>query len=164
MTPEDQQADQHGGVAIKLKVYGILSDQATESQIVLLRDEQSTEVLPIWVGTAEGQAIRMAMEGVSAPRPMTHDLLKSLMQYLKITPKKVVVNSIKNGTYYAALHLEAGETDTVIDARPSDAIALALRCGTPIYTTEEVIHKKGAESLDLWLEKLNPKDAEQGKA
>lgn len=162
--PEARQAPSDPPMAIKLKVYGILHDQDTESQIVLLRDEQSTEVLPIWVGTAEGQAIRMAMEGVSAPRPMTHDLLKSLLRHLKITPTKIVVNSIKNGTYYAALHLETGQAEAVIDARPSDAIALALRCGTPIYTTEEVIQKKGAENLDLWLEKLNPKDTEQGKA
>lgn len=148
----------------KLKVYGILSDQATDSQIILLKDEQSNEVLPIWVGVAEGQAIRMAMEGIAPPRPMTHDLLKDLLQHLKAAPKKVVVTTIKNGTYYAALHLDTNGTECVIDARPSDAIALALRCGTPIYATEEVIEKKGAESLDLWLEKLNLKDTEQGQA
>lgn len=148
----------------KLKVYGILSDQTTDSQIILLKDEQSNEVLPIWVGTAEGQAIRMAMEGIAPPRPMTHDLLKDLLRHLRAAPKKVVVTTIKNGTYYAALHLDTGGTERVIDARPSDAIALALRCGTPIYATQEVIEKKGAENLDLWLEKLNLKNTEHGQA
>lgn len=143
---------------VKLKVHGILSDPKTETQIVILRDEGNAEILPIWVGAAEGSAIRFALEGIVPPRPMTHDLLKGLLDHLGVQLQKVVVSEIKNNTYYAVIHMLTRDTTYTVDARPSDAIALALRTGIPIFATDQVLKKKSSENLDLWLEKLNPKD------
>ncbi len=162
---------------IPLKVDAIISDPNTNAQIVILKDEQNLELLPIWVGMAEGNAIRFALEGIASPRPLTHDLLKNFLNHLKVPLEKVLIHSMNGSTYFASLHLvqpppEKKETsdkktsthpseeseEITVDARPSDAIALALRMGVPIYVTDEVLHKKGSENLDAWLEKLKPTD------
>ncbi len=165
---------------IPLKVDAIIADPNTNAQIVILKDEQDLELLPIWVGMAEGNAIRFAMEGISSPRPLTHDLLKDFLNHLKVPLEKILIHSMKGSTYYASLHFlqtpqaQKGNDQTTenpaldgiteeseevtVDARPSDAIALALRMGVPIYVTDEVLSKKGPESLDAWLEKLKPTD------
>jgi bifunctional DNase/RNase len=141
-----------------MKVHGVLSDPKTETQIVILRDDKNSEILPIWVGQAEGNAIRLALEGVLPPRPMTHDLIKGMLEHLGIQLQKVVVNEIKDNTYYATIHLVAKEVPGTVDARPSDAIALALRTGVPVFATEEVLKKKSAENLDTWLQQFHSKD------
>lgn len=143
---------------IKLKVHGIVADPNTEAQIVILRDEKGKEILPIWVGASEGNAIRFALEGIIPPRPMTHDLLKKMIDSLGAKIKRIIVNGIKDNTYYATIHLECKGSEQAIDSRPSDAIALALRTDSPIYVTEDVLKKRSAESLDAWLENLKPKD------
>jgi len=159
---------------IPLKVHAVISDPNTEAQIVILRDEQSMDLLPIWVGVTEGNAIRFALEGLVASRPMTHDLLRDFLSHLDVVLEKVLIHDMNEGTYFASLHLtqnqrneqvdeapldiSAFSQDLTIDARPSDAIALALRMGVPIYATEAVIQKKSSENLDAWLEKLKPKD------
>lgn len=143
---------------LKVKIHGILSDPKTETQIVILRDEQQNEILPIWVGVAEGNAIRFALEGIMPPRPMTHDLYKSMLNHLGVTLQKIVISEIKNNTYYAVLHLETRTGPQTVDARPSDAIALALRLGAPVYVMDSVLQAKSGDNLDAWLEKLNPKD------
>jgi bifunctional DNase/RNase len=162
---------------IPLKVHGVVSDPNTEAQIVILKDERNVELIPIWVGVMEGNAIRFALEGIAPPRPLTHDLLRDLLNHLNIQMEKVLIHDINNGTYFAMLYLiqrpslkkSSGGADgsvrdaqenleLTVDARPSDAIALALRMGVPIYVTEEVLQKKGSENLDAWLEKLKPKD------
>jgi len=159
---------------IPLKVHSVITDPNTEAQIVILKDPQNMELLPIWVGLTEGNAIRLAMEGVAPPRPLTHDLLSDLLKSLHVTMDKVLIHDVNDGTYFATLYLipkkikdmkDSGQftpnennEELTVDARPSDAIALALRMGVPIYVTEEVLHKKGAENLDAWLEKLKPKD------
>ena len=164
---------------IPVKVHAVVSDPNTEAQIVILKDERNVELFPIWVGVMEGNAIRFAMEGIAPPRPLTHDLLRDLLNHLDVQMEKVLINDINNGTYFATLYLvrnrllkqqntrppapgesaEPQETgEMTLDARPSDAIALALRMGIPIYVTEEVLQKKGSEKLDAWLEKLKPKD------
>lgn len=158
---------------IPLKVHAVISDPNSEAQIVILKDEQDLELLPIWVGMAEGNAIRFALEGIGAPRPLTHDLLRDLLDHLNVQMEKVVIHDMEEGTYYASLYLipnhpsqkdpektiiEEMPEELTVDARPSDAIALALRMGVPIYVTEEVLQKKGSENLDVWLEKLKPKD------
>lgn len=163
---------------IPLKVHAVVADPNTEAQIVILKDEQNVELLPIWVGLAEGNAIRFALEGINSPRPLTHDLLKDFLHHLKVQLEKILIHGMSGGTYYASLHLiqtplsnkknenhtpvnqneDEESEELVIDARPSDAIALALRMGVPIYVTEEVLNKKGAENLDAWLEKLKPTD------
>lgn len=152
---------------IPLKVHAVVSDPNTEAQIVILKDEQNVELLPIWVGVTEGNAIRFALEGIVPQRPLTHDLLRDLLGHLSVQMEKVVIHDLNNNTYFATLYLihrrppeqEGGApTEFTIDARPSDAIALALRAGVPIYVTEEVLRKKSSENLDEWLERLKPKD------
>lgn len=159
---------------IPLKVHAVVSDPNTEAQIVILKDERNVELVPIWVGVMEGNAIRFALEGIAPPRPLTHDLLRDLLNHLNVQMEKILIHDINNGTYFATVHLirnrtlkqphpePSGEGDRqeelTVDARPSDAIALALRMGVPIYVTEEVLQKKGSENLDAWLEKLKPKD------
>ena len=149
---------------IKLKIQGVLSDPKTETQIVILRDETNTEILPIWVGVSEGNAIRFAIEGIVPPRPMSHDLLKEMLDHLSVQLHKVVINEVKSNTYYATIHLEAKEQLHTVDARPSDAIALALRTSIPIFATEDVLKHKGSDNLDAWLQKLHPKDFDKFNA
>jgi bifunctional DNase/RNase len=143
---------------VRLTVQSVLSDPKTDTQIVILRDDGNTEMLPIWVGVVEGNAIRFALEGIIPPRPMTHDLLKELFDHLNIQPLKVVVNEIKNNTYYAALHLLVKDKLHIVDSRPSDAIALALRTNIPIFALDDVLKEKSSDNLDAWLQKLHPKD------
>jgi uncharacterized protein len=159
--------DQDTGTAMfeaKLKVHGVVSDPKTETQIVILRDVNNAEILPIWVGVAEGNAIRFALEGIIPPRPMTHDLVRGLLEQLGVKLQKVVVNEMKNNTYYATIHMLTNHTTHTVDSRPSDAIALALRTSTPIFATDEVLKKKISENLDAWLQQLNPKDSEKYNA
>jgi len=145
-------------MTIRFKVHGVLADTNSEAQIVILRDEKNLEILPIWVGLSEGNAIRFALEGILPPRPMTHDLLRSILDHLGARVVKVIINEIKDNTYFATIHLDVRGTELNVDARPSDAIALALRTSAPLFVTEEVLKRKSGENLDVWLEKLNPKD------
>ncbi|HTN43757.1 MAG TPA: bifunctional nuclease family protein [Nitrospiria bacterium] len=144
---------------IKLSVQSVLTDPKTETQVVLLRAEGNKEVLPIWVGVTEGSAIKFALEGILPTRPMTHDLLKNVLDHLGLRVQKVIITEIKNNTYYALVYIESHGSLLSIDARPSDAIALALRTHVPIYAANEVFKERGGESLDAWLEKLGPKDS-----
>lgn len=146
---------------VQLKVHGVVPDPNTETQIVILReagDDQHAEGLLIWVGAAEGNAIRLAMDGVVPPRPMTHDLIRSFMEHLSLTVARVVVTDVKNNTYYATIHLLVRGAEQTVDARPSDAIALALRTNSPIYVTQDVLKRRGGGNLDAWLEKLGTKN------
>ena len=143
---------------IRLKVHGVLADPNTETQIIILRDEPNADILPIWVGTAEGNAIRLALDGIVTPRPMSHDLLRSFIEHLNLKVSRVVVTEVKNNTYYASIYLASQETERTIDSRPSDAIALALRTNSPIYVKSEVLKQRGAGTLDAWLEKLDVKN------
>lgn len=146
----------NGGASdlVRLTVHGVVTDQNTEAQVVVLRIEQEQEVLPIWVGPAEGEAIKRGLDGTPSARPMTHDLLRSLTQHLGLKVAKVVITEVRNNTYYASIHLLCGETGRTVDSRPSDAIALALRTGSPIYATREVLQERSGGPLDAWLEKL----------
>jgi uncharacterized protein len=143
---------------VRLKVHGVLSDPNTETQIVILRDEQNAEILPIWVGAAEGNAIRLAMEGIVTPRPMSHDLIRSFTEHFNIKVVRIVVTDVKENTYYASVHLVSGGSEWTLDARPSDAIALALRMNTPVFVSTQVLKRRGGNNLDAWLEKLDMKN------
>lgn len=143
---------------VQLKVHGVLADPNTDTQIVILRDEKHADILPIWVGPAEGLAIRLAMEGTVPPRPMSHDLIRSFIDHLSVRVSRVVVTDIKNNTYYASIHLNAQGSERTVDSRPSDAIALALRTNSPIYVTQDVLKRRSGANLDAWLEKLDPKN------
>jgi bifunctional DNase/RNase len=152
------------GNLISLKVHGVLVDPNTDTQIVILRDDRNSEVLPIWVGTAEGTSIRLALEGVVPPRPMSHDLIQSFAEHLGFNVTCVVITEVKNNTYYASIHLAHNGLERTVDSRPSDAIALALRAKSQIFVTPEVLERRGGENLDAWLAKLDPKSFGQQEA
>ena len=151
-----------------MTIKGLMVDPVTNMPIILLRDSEGQKVLPIWVGVYEANAIALQIENVSTSRPMTHDLLKNVITDLKATVKKVVVSDLKDNTFFALIYLDvAGET-VAIDARPSDAIALALRTRAPIFAEESVIdnakpfdpggEQPDTERLQKWLENLDPDD------
>ena len=153
---------------VEMRIKGLMLDPVTNMPIVILADLEGNRILPIWVGFFEANAIALQMENVATPRPMTHDLLKSIISGLNATVKKVVVNNLWDNTFYALVFLETNGETVAIDSRPSDAIALALRMKSPIYVEEEVISKaksiEGAhdltdqESLQRWLENLRPEE------
>ena len=152
---------------IEMTIKGLTVDRATNMPIILLRDKDGDRVLPIWVGGAEANAIAMQIENVSVPRPMTHDLLKTVIQDLHGDIKKIVVYDLKENTFYAMIYVSTNGEVVAIDSRPSDAIALALRVKAPIFVEEEIITKAKtspmggpeelqAEHLQRWLESLEP--------
>ncbi|MSQ77981.1 MAG: bifunctional nuclease family protein [Nitrospiraceae bacterium] len=147
----------------KLTVHGVVADPSTETQIVILRDERTAQVLPIWVGPAEGLAIQQAMDDTPTKRPMSHDLLCSMMEHLSLAVSRVVVTDVKNNMYFASVHLTSQGTERTVDARPSDAIALALRTNSPIFVTANVLQQRGGNSLDTWLEQLGTKSTSAGE-
>lgn len=142
----------------QMNIRGLLFDPYSNAYIVILRDERNSDMLPIWVGKSEASAISFALENVTPPRPMTHDLMKSILDNVDAKILSAVVSDLKNNTYYAKIHLWYGDSEYAVDSRPSDAIALALRAEAPIFTTEEVLRKQNSEELERWLENLTPED------
>lgn len=124
---------------IEMKVAGIALDAASRSPIVLLRDSADRRALPIYIGQDQAKAIINALENQTPPRPLTHDLLVNMLEEWDLTVERVIIHSLQNDTYYAVLLVRQGEVKKEIDARPSDAIAIALRTNTPIWVMEEVI-------------------------
>ena len=124
---------------IEMKVAGIAVDAVSHNPIVLLRDGTQRRALPIWIGESEAKAIVMALDPKAPVRPMTHDLFVSLFGTLAVQLERIVIHSLKNSTFFATLIIKVGETKKEIDARPSDAIAIALRVGCPIWVMEEVV-------------------------
>ena len=124
---------------IEMTIKGLMVDPVTNTPIVLLHDPEGQRVLPIWVGVSEANAIALQIENIPSPRPMTHDLLRNVITDLKGEVHRVVVNDLKGNTFYAQLYLRVNGDDAIIDARPSDAIALALRTRAPIFAEEHVI-------------------------
>mgnify|MGYP001116763524 FL=1 len=153
---------------IEMKIRGLMMDPVTNMPIVILKDLAGTQLLPIWVGIYEANAIALEIEKVATPRPMTHDLIKNLLLGLETGVQKVVVSELKDDTFYAVIWLERNGELISIDSRPSDALALALRVDCPIYVEEEVLkssksaasvaEKSGNEELKRWLEGLNDED------
>jgi bifunctional DNase/RNase len=153
---------------IEMNIKGLMVDPVTNMPIVILRDKEGQKVLPIWVGIFEANAIALQIENISTPRPMTHDLLRNVIQDLKASVQKVVVCDLQDNTFYALIYLGLHGDTLAIDARPSDAIALALRTRAPIFVEETVIdnaktvdfssEKTDADRLHKWLESLDPDD------
>ena len=141
-----------------MKVRGLVFDPHTNMYIVILNDETDKEILPIWIGKFEANAICFILEGITPPRPMTHDLTKNVLDTLGVKIISIVINNLKDNTYYAKIHLQARGSEVVIDSRPSDAIALALRASAPIFVAEDVLEKRNSENLDQWLKNLKPED------
>ena len=142
----------------QMKVRGLMFDPYNNTFIVILRDEENAEMLPIWVGKPEASSISFALEDVTTPRPMTHDLMKAILDVVDAKVISVVISDLKENTYYAKVHLSYEDSEYSIDARPSDAIALALRTKAPIFANEEVLRKQASDELDQWLENLKPED------
>jgi hypothetical protein len=142
----------------QMKVRGLMFDPYNNTFIVILRDEDNSDMLPIWVGKPEASSISFALEDVTTPRPMTHDLMKGVLDSVDAKVISVVISDLKENTYYAKIHLMYEDSEYSIDARPSDAIALALRAKAPIFANEEVLRKQASDELDQWLENLKPED------
>ncbi len=153
---------------VEMKIRGLMMDPVTNMPIVILRDTAGGQILPIWVGIYEANAIALEIEKVTTPRPMTHDLIKNLLFGLDARVEKVVVSELKEDTFYAVIWMEKDGEVISIDSRPSDALALALRLDCPIYVEETVLKTSKAaqnvsdkvsnEELRRWLEGLNDED------
>lgn len=153
---------------VEMKIRGLMMDPVTNMPIVVLKDVGSEAVLPIWVGVYEANAIALEIEKVTTPRPMTHDLIKNLLLGLDTHVHKIVVNELRDDTFFAVIWMERDGKVISIDSRPSDALALALRLDCPIFVEDEVLkHSKqatasadrvSAEDLRKWLEGLNDED------
>ena len=155
---------------LEMKVRGLTLDPLTNMALVILRDLEGTKALPIWVGVPEANAIALELEQVPTPRPMTHDLVKNIFDGINATVTKIVVNDLKDRTFFATIFLSIQGQELEIDSRPSDAIAVALRVKAPIYVTEDVLERAGSvdtstqqaaedpDSLTDWLENIKPED------
>ncbi len=153
---------------VEMTIKGLMVDPITNMPIVILKDEEGQRVLPIWVGIFEANAIALQIENIETPRPMTHDLLRNVIDDLSAGVERIVVSDLKDNTFYALIHVRVGGEIVAIDARPSDAIALALRVRAPILVEETVIEnaksldftpdKASPERLAKWLESLDPDD------
>ena len=153
---------------IEMSIKGLMVDPVTNMPIVILKDKAGERVLPIWVGIFEANAIALQIENVATPRPMTHDLLRNVITDLDGRVERVVVSDLKDNTFYAVIHLTVKGESVSVDARPSDAIALALRTRSPILVEEAVIdnaksvdfnsERADSDRLQKWLESLDPDD------
>ena len=155
---------------IEMKVKNLAFDLAKSGAMVFLEEIDGKRVLPIWIGIFEANAIALELRKINTARPMTHDLILNIIRGLEAEATKIVVTELKDNTFYATIHITTKKGEVEIDSRPSDAIALALRVGTPIYVVEEVITQAGRQDEESpaeektdddfmkWLEKLDPDD------
>src|SRR5690348_6927641 len=138
---------------IEMTIKGLMVDPITNMPIVILRDKEGERVLSIWVGIFEANAIALQIENITTPRPMTHDLLRNVIHDLRASVQKIVVCDLQENTFYALIYLSLNGETVAIDARPSDAIALALRTRAPIFVEERVIDH--AKTVDFSSEKTD---------
>lgn len=153
---------------IEMAVRGLMVDPLTNLPIIILRDEANERVLPIWVGPVEANAIALQIENVNTPRPMTHDLLRQIVEEMGGRLTRVIIHDLRDGTFYAYLEIAREGERMLLDARPSDALALALRAKVPIFVNLAVFeHVKAVDlapqqvdhdRLQRWLESLDPDD------
>lgn len=153
---------------IEMKINGLAVDNSSKMPVVILTDLEEKRFLPIWIGVYEADAILMAMEAISVPRPMTHDLIKGIMDAVEISVDRIVIHDIKNNTFFAKIHMIKDGKEYEIDSRPSDAIALALRVEAPIFVSETVImeatimdkekYRKEMDEFKEFLKDINPSD------
>jgi uncharacterized protein len=134
-------------MSVEMVVAGIALDPVTKMPIIILKDLNGENALPIWIGIAEASAIATQLEKIDLARPMTHDLIKNILRALDVSLERIEVTALKDNTFFASIHLNFGGTRLTIDSRPSDAIALALRTESPILVSEEVLQQ--AKSIDL---------------
>jgi bifunctional DNase/RNase len=153
---------------IEMRIRGLMMDPVNNMPIVILKDVNGSAILPIWVGMYEANAIALEIEKISTPRPMTHDLIRTLLAGLETGVRKVVVSELKDDTFYALIWLEKDGRLISVDSRPSDALAIALRLDCPIYVDESVLNSSKAagavtekindNEIRKWLEGLGDED------
>ena len=153
---------------IEMAIKGLMVDPLTNLPIIILRDDANERVLPIWVGPVEANAIALQIENVATPRPMTHDLLRHVLEELGGRLTRVIIHDLKDSTFYAYLEITKDDERILVDARPSDALALSLRAKVPIFVNPAVFEHVNAvdmapqqvdrERLQRWLESLDPDD------
>lgn len=153
---------------LEMTVHGVNLDVVTNQPVLILKDKESKKFLPIWIGQFEATAILLELQGVKSSRPLTHDLLKNMIERLKGNVQKVVINDIDNGTFYARIHVQNNNNLFEVDARPSDAIALAVRIKVPIFASDKVVERatvlsdEGEEEevarFKQFLEQIGPED------
>ena len=153
---------------VEMKIRGLMMDPVTQMPIVILKEVGGNTILPIWVGIYEANAIALEIEKVTTPRPLTHDLMKTLLLGMEASLRKVVVSELRDDTFYAVIWLEREGKLMTIDSRPSDALALALRLDCPIFVDDQVLQsskanasaseKATSDELKRWLENLGDED------
>ncbi|MFC2171660.1 bifunctional nuclease family protein [Acidobacteriota bacterium] len=152
---------------VEMKVSGVMLDPLTNMPIIVLKNNEKNKILPIWVGIFEANAIALKREDITTPRPMTHDLISNIIDGINAQVDQIVVTSLKDNTFYAEIHIRLNGAEHIIDSRPSDAIALALRVSAPIFVEDEVIEKanqletvKGSEESEAkikkWFDGIDP--------
>jgi len=152
---------------VPMSIKGLMLDPVSNSPIVVLKDDTEKFFLPIWVGIFEANAIALQLENVSTPRPMTHDLLRNMIAELDARVTRVLINDLRDSTFFAHIRVITGERTLELDARPSDAIALALRADAPIYVAQSVLEQAQTispdsddqdEKMKKWFEQLDTED------
>lgn len=155
---------------IELTLIGVRVELPANQPIVLLKEREGERYLPIWIGAAEATAIALAMQGVTPPRPMTHDLMKNVLEELHVQVDRIEITELREGTFYAMIHMTRNGAAHEVSSRPSDAIALAVRASVPIFAHEEVLgeasvvirddDEQEVERFKQFLEDVNPEDFE----
>ena len=166
--PQEHTSDSQSKDPVLMEIKGLMMDPVSNVPIVVLRNEETSQFLPIWIGVFEANSIALQLEDVEPPRPMTHDLAVGLLEALEAAIERIVVTDLVDGTFYAEIHLRTQDGTRTVDSRPSDAIALALRVDAPVYVSLDVLEKAKAddrteqlskdEKLRQWLEDLDPDD------
>jgi uncharacterized protein len=168
MSEPDVGRDALRDALVRMEIKGLMLDPTSNIPIVVLREQGGQVFLPIWIGVFEANAIALRIEGIEPPRPLTHDLLRTVFEQFQIDVRQVVISDLRDNTFFARIEVTQGGKESAIDARPSDAIALALRADAPIFVRRDVLERAKAvdlatqasdeEKLKEWLEELNPDD------
>ena len=154
---------------VEVNLVGLIMDQISKSPVMMLKALDQKKIIPIWIGLNEANAIAMELENICSPRPMTHDLMKSIMCGFEAVLAKVIITDIVENTYYAELHIERDGKEKIIDCRPSDAVALALKNRSKIYVSRQVLESsiladmfsnmlRGEDKIDTWFDSLSADD------
>jgi uncharacterized protein len=153
---------------IEMELAGVRVELPTNQPVVLLREREGERYLPIWIGASEAAAIALSLQGVVTPRPMTHDLMKNILDDLSVQVQRIVVTELREGTFYATIDLRRNGDSYAVSSRPSDAIALAVRIAAPIFANEEVLDEASilipgeedeeVEKFKAFLEEVEPED------
>jgi bifunctional DNase/RNase len=156
---------------IEMELAGVRVELPTNQPIVLLKEKDGERYLPIWIGAAEAAAIALSLQGVVTPRPMTHDLMKTILEDLGVTVNRIVVTELREGTFYAQLDMARNGDRLEVSSRPSDAIALAVRMAIPIFANEDVLEEASilipgdedeeVEKFREFLDNISPEDFEE---